>query len=192
MPEYDIKIIENLLTSDECDKIISLCDGKLFTSKLYNDNDDLLDKKDRLSEQCWLKDEDNALVRNISDKIKDLTNTHKNYSEDLQVVKYGVGGFFKPHFDACNGDEKYCTRMNIGGPRYLTVLIYLNDDLEGGETAFPKIEKKVQPKKGRAVIFQNVDKNGHIIEQALHGGESVTKGFKWIANKWIHLHTEKQ
>ena len=77
--------------------------------------------------------------------------------------------------------------MNNKGPRYLTVLFYLNDNFEGGETIFPKINKLVKPKKGKAIIFQNVDNNGVIITQALHGGEPVKNGEKWIANKWIKL-----
>lgn len=73
------------------------------------------------------------------------------------------------------------------GPRYLTVLFYLNDNFDGGETIFPKINKLVKPEKGKAVIFQNVNNNGVIITQALHGGKPVKNGEKWIANKWIRL-----
>ena len=73
------------------------------------------------------------------------------------------------------------------GPRLLTVLFYLNDDFEGGETIFPKINKVVKPQKGKAVIFRNVDNDGVIISQAVHGGEPVKNGEKWIANKWIRI-----
>ena len=74
------------------------------------------------------------------------------------------------------------------GPRYLTFLIYLNDNFEGGETIFPNINKKIKPEKGKAVIFKNIDENENIIKQSLHGGEPVRSGQKWIINKWIHLY----
>jgi prolyl 4-hydroxylase len=75
------------------------------------------------------------------------------------------------------------------GPRYYTLLIYLNDDFEGGETVFPKINKFVKPKKGKAVLFQSVDHRGVIIDEAFHGGNPVSAGQKWIANKWIRLYS---
>jgi prolyl 4-hydroxylase len=182
--DYDIIEILNFLTYEECDKIIELSKGKMVSSKVYKPNEDLLDNKTRISEQCWLKDND-PFIKNISDKVKSYTNTHSNYLEDLQVVNYKPGGFFKPHYDACVGNKADCERLNKDGTRYLTVLFYLNDNLEGGETIFPKINKLVKPEKGKAVIFQNVDHNGAIITQSLHGGEPVKHGEKWIANKWI-------
>ena len=185
--DYNIKEIPNFLTHEECNKIIELSKDNMFPSMVYSQNEDLLESKTRISKQCWLKD-DNTFIKNISERIKLYTNTYNNYFEELQVVNYQPGGFFIPHYDACDGDKSTCQRMNQDkGPRYLTVLFYLNDNFEGGETIFPKINKLVKPEKGKAVIFQNVDNNGVIITQALHGGEPVKNGEKWIANKWIRL-----
>lgn len=186
MPNYDIKEIPNFLTHEECNKIIELSNGKLFPSKVYSQNEDLLSNDSRISQQCWLTD-DNPLIKDISERVKQFTNTIGT-QEQLQVVNYPKGGFFSPHYDACEGNEGYCSRMNgSDGPRLLTVLIYLNDNFEGGETVFPKINKSVKPEKGKAVIFRNVDENGVIITQALHGGEPIKSGEKWIANKWIRI-----
>ena len=185
--DYDIKEIPNFLTHEECNKIIELSKGNMVSSKVYSHDEDLFDTKTRISEQCWLKD-DNIIIKDITERIKLHTNTYNNYYEELQVVNYKPGGFFVPHYDACVGDKDTCQRMNQNnGPRYLTVLFYLNDNFDGGETIFPKINKLVKPEKGKAVIFQNVNNNGVIINQALHGGEPVKNGEKWIANKWIRL-----
>lgn len=186
MPDYDIQEIPNFLTPEECNKIIELSNGKLFPSKVYSQNEDLLSNDSRISQQCWLTD-DNPLIKDISERVKQVTNTI-GQQEQLQVVNYPKGGFFSPHYDACEGDDSYCSRMNgADGPRLLTVLFYLNDDFEGGETVFPRINKSVKPEKGKAVIFRNVDENGVIITQALHGGEPIKSGEKWIANKWIRI-----
>lgn len=183
---YDIQEVPNFLTHEECNKIIELSNGKLFPSKVYTQNEDLLSNDSRISQQCWLTD-DNPVIKNISERIKQFTNT-TGKQEQLQVVNYPKGGFFSPHYDACEGDKEYCSRMNSSdGPRLLTVLLYLNDNFDGGETVFPKINKSVKPEKGKAVIFRNVDKNGVIITQALHGGEPIKSGEKWIANKWIRI-----
>jgi prolyl 4-hydroxylase len=186
IPDYDIKEIPNFLTPEECNKIIELSNGKLFPSRVYSQNEDLLSNNSRESQQCWLTD-DNPIIKDISERVKQYTNT-RGQQEQLQVVNYPVGGFFSPHYDACEGDESYCSRMNgDDGPRLLTVLFYLNDNFEGGETIFPRINKSVKPEKGKAVIFRNVDDNGVIIKQALHGGEPIKSGEKWIANKWVRI-----
>lgn len=186
--DYDIQEIPNFLTEQECNTIIELSRDKLFTSKVYSSDQDLLSNNSRKSKQCWLDDQD-PVIKNISDRIKYYTNTHDNYHEQLQVVNYQPGGFFRPHYDACEGDENFCKRMNEpNGPRYLTILIYLNDDFTGGETIFPQINKTVKPKLGKAIIFQNVDERGVIIKKAIHGGEPVKSGEKWVANKWIRIY----
>ena len=186
--DYNIEEIPNFLTEEECNKVIELTNGKLKPSNVYTKDKDLYITENRKSEQCWLND-NITFIKNISDKIKKYSNTNDKYHEQFQVVNYEPGGFFIPHYDACDGDEKYCERMNQNnGPRYLTFLIYLNDNFEGGETIFPNINKKIKPEKGKAVIFQNVDENENIIKQSLHGGEPVSSGKKWIINKWIHLY----
>lgn len=186
IPNYDIQEIPNFLTHEECNKIIELSNGKLFPSKIYTQNEDLLSNDSRISQQCWLTDDD-PVIKDISERIKQFTNTI-GQQEPLQVVNYPKGGFFSPHYDACEGDKEFCSRMNgLDGPRLFTVLLYLNDNFDGGETVFPKINKSVKPEKGKAVIFRNVDKNGVVITQALHGGEPIKSGEKWIANKWIRI-----
>lgn len=185
-PDYDIIEIPNFLSDFECDQIIELAKNKtLFPSRVYDTSNDNYDTNTRKSNQCWLKDIDNQLVKIISKRSAYLTNTVGNYQEDLQVVSYNQGGFFSPHYDACNGTEEYCKRLNNEGYRLATVLIYLNDDFTGGETVFPKINKTVKPIKGKAVLFYNVDNNGKPINESMHGGNPVTSGTKYICNKWI-------
>ena len=192
-PTYNVTEIPNFLTDEECDKIIELAKDNLFDSKIYSSEDDVVNTDSRISKQAWLYDND-PFIKSISDKVKDLTRTHDKYHEELQVVRYEKGGFFKPHYDACDGSKDFCTRMDGDkGPRYLTVLFYLNDVPQGGETVFPYINKSVKPEKRKAVIFQNVNDDGIIIKQAFHGGEPVKEGEKWIANKWIRITpTEKK
>ena len=48
----------------------------------------------------------------------------------LQVLRYGNGQQYKPHFDSLDNDS----------PRTATVLVYLSDVEEGGETTFPDSE----------------------------------------------------
>lgn len=183
----DFKEIPGFLTIEECDEIIEMSEPNLTDSKIYGSNNDNVVTEARISKQCWHSN--NAeIVKKISSKCAMVTHTHENCQEELQVVKYTEGGFFVPHFDPCEGDENFCERMNKGaGHRRYTVLIYLNDDFEGGETEFPVLGIKVKPEKGKAIIFKSVDDDGNIIPASKHGGNPVTHGEKWICNKWIHF-----
>lgn len=186
--EYDVDVYDNFFTAEECADLRTKGGSHMFQSAVYDSENDTLDPNTRISDQCWLKHD--TIRERIYKLIPNLS--RKAYLEDLQLVRYKPGGFFTPHYDACVGSSKFCERMDKpNGPRYITVLIYLSDNeshqLAGGETVFPKINKKITPKMGRAVVFYNITKDGSIIEQALHGGEPVISGEKWIANQWIRI-----
>jgi prolyl 4-hydroxylase len=183
----EIQEIDNFLSHEECDKLIISAEGRLKPSEVYAGNTNIVDKT-RESMQAWMKDDDNEISNKIAKLTSEIAKLPMENSEDLQVVNYTKGGYFKPHYDACEGSEEFCKLMNkSAGPRYLTFLIYLNDDYKGGETHFPNLNKTVKPKKGKLVIFKSTDSNGVILEKSLHGGNPVTKGKKWICNKWYHF-----
>jgi prolyl 4-hydroxylase len=191
---YALEEYDNFLTPEECDQIIQLTKDQLIDSRVYASSDnDAVDNLVRNSRQAWLYDNDHALVNDISQTVSKSVNISPQHFEALQVVRYPTGGFYKPHYDACVGTKEFCQRANQqfnGQQRYITFLIYLNDDFEGGGTHFPKINYTVVPKKGKAVLFYSVDSTGKVLPGSLHGGEPVTKGEKWICNKWIHLPPE--
>jgi prolyl 4-hydroxylase len=184
----EFKEIPNFLTHEECEKIKQMSSDRLIDSMIYGSESDNVINESRVSKQCWFSDTNDPLVEKISNKCSNLTSMNKNCQEELQVVKYEKGGFFVPHFDPCEGDDTFCERMNRGaGHRKYTILIYLNDDFDGGETEFPVLGIKVKPEKGKAVIFRSVDDEGNIIPESRHGGNPVTRGEKWVCNKWVHF-----
>ena len=69
--------------------------------------------------------------------------------------------------------------------RFATILFYLNDDMEGGETSFPlwlnaetTEELKVKPERGKAVLFYSLLPDGNYDERSMHAAMPVTKGEK--------------
>jgi prolyl 4-hydroxylase len=188
VPGYSIQEIDGFLTPEECDYVINISHNRLNESKVYSDKEDKYDTSSRKSQQAWLKDHEDPLIASISQRVAKKTGMPIENQEDLQVVSYGSGGFFKPHYDPCDGEKEFCQRMDgSAGPRVWTYLIYLNDGFEGGETAFPMISKTVKPKKGKCVVFQSTlpEQESKTILESLHGGNPVISGNKWICNKWV-------
>ena len=72
----------------------------------------------------------------------------------------------------------------------ITVIAYLNDVEEGGETGFPELDINVPANKGDVVVFHNTLLNDSatypkINPKSLHGGMPVIKGEKWMVNLWF-------
>lgn len=53
----------------------------------------------RISKSGWLKDEEHKYVQDISRRVEDMTGLTVSTAEELQVVNYGIGGHYEPHFD---------------------------------------------------------------------------------------------
>jgi prolyl 4-hydroxylase len=189
MPGYDIQIYDDFLSNEEIAAMKGATIGNMTASHVYTDSSDVYNTSTRDSEQCWLTDI-NPTIKALRLRFEQLVKLPRKdyFYEDVQVVRYKKGGFFTPHYDGCQGTAAFCHRMNNPhGPRYVTILCYLNTVSEGGETVFPNIDKSVQAVKGRCVVFYNTHKNGKLITEALHGGNSVLKGEKWICNQWIRI-----
>lgn len=82
--------------------------------------------------------------------------------------------------------------LRFDGTRFATLLLYLNDDMEGGHTSFPmwrnaetSKQLEVRPEKGKAVLFYNLLPDGNYDELSMHAALPVKEGEKWLANLWI-------
>jgi len=170
---YEIpRYIVGAMSHDECDYILQLVDSKLGFSTLSNNN--IVDNTVRLSEDCAININDDKKIYNIvSRHVDDVQKC-----ENLVVLKYKEGGFYKPHYDA----SKYQKNK-----REYTIIFGLNDcdEYEGGETIFPLMNRGFRMKKGDALTFKNIDSNDQIPEEYLHGGAMVTKGVKMICTLWV-------
>ena len=109
-----------------------------------------------------------------------------------RFYKYDAGGTYRPHVDgAWPGSGLQGTPER---PEYvydafkdrlskLTMLVYLNDDFEGGETAFfdARDDGKlavvaVKPRRGAVLFFPHGETTGSLI----HEGSQVAAGFKYV------------
>ena len=174
LPSYPEPIVmRNFLSESERRHIISEATNKLETSTISHNK--MVDENIRKSETAWL-DKDDKVVRNVINRCLKQTDRPIGNCEKLQVLKYKPGGHYSPHQDCFNNDKN---------PRMYTFILALNDDYEGGETVFPNIGKRYKLKTGDALFFDTIDNYELMTSKALHGGEPVKNGEKWICNLWV-------
>lgn len=120
------------------------------------------------------------LFRNIvSEIINPFYSIEILESEVPQILSYGVGGHYSPHVD---GESLWQTPdgeliWKKSTDRDLSMVLYLNDDYEGGDFVFPELKVRVRPEPGMLVCFPS---NHHY----RHGVEPVTKGQRYSIVCW--------
>ena len=188
-----VATIDDFLSTEECEYIINKAKTSLRESVVSGRNGGVA-SKGRSSKTTWLCFRSDPKLRAISERSASILKTSWKHFEQLQIVKYEEGQEYRYHYDAYNTSGtcergKRCTAQR--GQRLNTILFYLTDVEEGGETGFRDIKDlngsqlKVSPKKGRALIFQDViTGTDQQHPKSLHAGFPVSKGEKWIANFW--------
>ena len=149
--------------ASDCARVVELIKehAPFKDAKTYGRDNSIgtLNKKKRWSQTCDLNQITNEEAQKEIDGIlySIMSSTEKIFADRykvqvdafdyIELLKYEEGGHYIPHFDQCTGDRK------------ASLLIYLNDDYEGGHTAFPEtygphgLGIKIQPKAGRVLIF---------------------------------------
>jgi prolyl 4-hydroxylase len=139
---------------------------------------------DRTSYGMFFQRGENELVRRIEQRIARLVNWPEENGEGLQILQYGPGAEYKPHYDYFDPAEPGTpTILRRGGQRVGTIVMYLAEPAKGGGTVFPDVHMEVAPKRGNAVFFSY--ERAHPSTHTLHGGAPVLAGEKWIATKWL-------
>src|SRR5579859_2148555 len=177
-----VRVLENLLTMEECDALIGEARPRLARSlTVDNDGRHQTDER-RTSQGMFFGIGETALVQRIEQRIADLLAIPVSHGEGLQILHYQPGQEYEPHFDWFNPDQPGFSAVTArGGQRIASVVMYLNTPEEGGGTAFPRIGLTVTAMRGSAVYFAYDTGD----EASLHAGLPVIKGEKWIATKWL-------
>lgn len=182
-----IAVLDQVLSDEECDELIRRSADKLQRSTTVDPvNGGYEVIAARSSEGTFFPVNADDFIARLDRRIAELMNCPVENGEGLQVLHYGEGGEYQPHFDYFSpGDPGSEAQMVVGGQRVSTLLIYLNDVAQGGATVFPTLGLRVLPKKGMAVYFEYSNRAGQVDPLTLHGGEPVEKGEKWIITKWM-------
>jgi len=182
----DVVVLGNVLSAAECDELIALSKPKLKRSAIVDPETGAEEVMAlRGSEGTYFLRGENAFVKRIERRLSALLGIPEENGEGVQILHYGIGAEYKPHYDFFSpehpGSAKHIER---GGQRIVTLIIYLNDVESGGATIFPELDFDVLPRRGGGVYFSYCDQQGHLDRMTLHGGAPVQRGDKWIATIW--------
>ncbi|KAL8030748.1 hypothetical protein ABFX02_14G305600 [Erythranthe guttata] len=196
-------VYHNFLSKEECEYLINLARPHMVKSTVVDSKTGKSkDSRVRTSSGMFLRRGRDKVIKDIEKRIADYTFIPAEHGEGLQVLHYEVGQKYEPHYDYFLDDFN----TKNGGQRIATVLMYLSDVEEGGETIFPAAkgnfstvpgwnEKSecakrglaVKPKMGDALLFWSMRPDATLDPTSLHGGCPVIVGNKWSSTKWMHV-----
>jgi prolyl 4-hydroxylase len=182
----ELYTVDDFLTPGECGEIVDLILAQLRPSTITVPPGGGYDTAFRTSRTCDLSDADPAVGR-LDAKIYAAIGFDKSLAEPTQGQHYEIGQVFKTHTDFFKPYELEKYTMGALGQRTWTFMIYLNDPRGGGETEFPTLGMKVTPKRGRAVVWNNLRGDGEGNDATRHQSLPVTGGTKTIITKWFRM-----
>ncbi|MCP4439524.1 MAG: hypothetical protein GY810_11330 [Aureispira sp.] len=179
-PQKNIYTLRNLLTVQECQNLIHTAQKLGFQQAGLATSQDHYRIKEKTRNNKRVIFEDKALANTLWNRIAHLVDpkfqNHKAYGLNwrFRIYEYRKGNIFAPHVDE---------RMQLPGKNLTTLftfMIYLNENLEGGETTFFDrrksgskklvINRSIKPKTGMALAFD------HLL---FHEGSIIKKGIKY-------------
>ncbi len=158
-----VHLMRGFLSSEECDQWIRWSEAKGYEEARLSDGS----LREDVRNNDRLIFDDPGLAAEWFGRALDGLPTLPHaalvgLNERFRFYRYRPGQRFRHHTDgvyvADNGDFSQ-----------FTLLVYLNDDFEGGETAFTRLA--VKPERGAALVFHH---------QVEHAGAEVLSGAKYV------------
>jgi predicted 2-oxoglutarate/Fe(II)-dependent dioxygenase YbiX len=179
---------ENYLSRDQCRKLLDIIEkqgsGWLKVMDLEKTTRETTVNKvdeNRVTELVDMEEHQgmlNDLVANlIIEEIEPGTGTRIEWFEEPQILKYKPGGFYASHADSESYDNQLDAWVKVLD-RDWSLLLYLNDEYEGGEIRFNKFNFEVKPKAGTLIYFPA---DGRYMHTAL----PVTSGVRYALVSWM-------
>jgi predicted 2-oxoglutarate/Fe(II)-dependent dioxygenase YbiX len=172
-----LKRVAGLWTAEACDAVLaSVQGGEWLAATINSASGRVVDERVRNNDLAVIRDP--ALAGQLLEQARPhlpatmsaewggprVTVSLVGLFSPLRVYRYHPGQHFGLH-----QDQSY--RRDDGARSLLTLMVYLDDDFDGGETDFPEQGERIAPARGDALWFQHM---------VLHAGLPVTRGVKHV------------
>ncbi len=178
-------VLGGVLSRAECEALMADAAPRMDRSLVVNaDSSGAMSDATRTSSGMHFDRGTSAVADDLQRRLMGIIGMPIEYGEPLQVLRYGPGEVYEPHFDYFNDDGSPESTLALHGQRIATLICYLADVDRGGATVFSATGFEVRPSQGRAVYFADVHEDGSVDPETLHGGAPVGSGEKWIVTQW--------
>lgn len=182
-----IATMSGLLPPAACRWLIARGAGRMTRAQVYNSDGSAGAAGDRSNSSFdFATNELDLIVVLLQIRIANSLRLEVSRLEALQLLHYAPGESFAPHTDyLAPATPHLAEELERAGQRIATVLIYLNEDYQDGETDFPELMVRYRGKTGDGLMFSNVDGAARPDPRTLHAGLPPAGGDKWLATQWI-------
>jgi predicted 2-oxoglutarate/Fe(II)-dependent dioxygenase YbiX len=182
----DILLVERLLDVSLCQHLIQVANCCQFETAGVEIG--RLDTQIRNNELLYL-DSEHALSRSTNElllaRIAVIQNLLLQYygvrfphAETCSILRYRAGQAYKRHVDNMLLSSRLEEAAKGVPTRDVSIVGYLNDDFDGGETFFDRQNIKISPQTGYVIVFPSYYTHPH---QSL----PVTQGCKYAFTSWL-------
>lgn len=128
-----------------------------------------------------IADEAHAVLRKVFlEQVEPHYGTRIEWYEQPELLRYRGGGHYAPHADAENWDPS-AQSWTRAIDRDFSILLYLNEEFQGGALTFPNFGLRLAPAAGMLVVFPSDHRFVHCAEP-IESGERVVL-VSWCASK---------
>lgn len=182
-----IMVLERFLTQAECKWLIRRGAPHLARARVYRGSASAQTADTRTNrEASFTIFSADVLQSVIRDRIAAATHAPLACFEVAKLLHYEPGQQFALHGDFIQTTTPELVReVQLRGQRAATFLVYLNEEYEGGETEFPRLNFRFRGVCGDALLFSNIDSQGAPDYDAVHAGLPPMRGEKWVFSQWI-------
>ena len=187
---HGIVVEESFLSAEECGEILAVANERTtnrleLVDREKTTRDELVRTYDdkRITERVDMSGHqhllDDPIKRAIATRVEPTMDCKVEWMEEPHILKYEPGSFYATHADSenLNPDSNLWEKIL---DRDVSMLLYLDDDYEGGELEFPNFNFKMRPRAGMLVYFPSDSRYRH---SAL----AVTSGTRHAIVTWMSL-----
>lgn len=177
-------MINSFLPNEALSEMMILSKPYIFDASVIGDKTTKVNHQIRNNSHFPIPIPNNSIILALTERhLAFLSAVNIAHFEPPVILKYEKGQYYKWHYDAIlPSTDKLTKEIQSFGQREKSIILYLNDKFQGGETEFKSPFLSLKPKMGHYIMFDNLDENNK--PSSIHRGAEVLYGEKWVMTIW--------